>query len=463
MTSINKSRVLVVDDDAGLLQLLTIRLKSAGYETMSAASGPQALSMMTVLRPHLVISDLRMAGMDGMALFKAIRERDPTLPVIMLTAHGSIPEAVEATQRGVFSFLTKPFDGKVLLEHVARAVQLNGTENSAPRDNSDTWCNEILTRSSSMQELLNEARLVAATDASVFIHGASGTGKELLARALHRASTRHAGPFVAINCAAMPESLLESELFGYMRGAFTGAVRNQKGLFEAAHGGTLFLDEIGDMPLSFQVKLLRAVQERCVRPVGATVSTPVDVRLISASHRDLESMVKTGAFRDDLYYRLNVVTLELPALSQRREDIPLLAMKFLQQVAQHNKKRVEGFATDAMEQLVAAPWPGNVRQLYNVIEQVVALSTTPLVPWRLVQKALRDHSGEIPSLLEARHHFERHYLTQLLQITQGNVSQAARLARRNRTEFYKLLSRHSLDPRMFKESEPVPAPAPAKG
>ncbi len=253
-----------------------------------------------------------------------------------------------------------------------------------------------------------------------------------------------------LNCSAIPESLFESELFGHKKGAFTGATSDHLGMFRAAEGGTLFLDEIGDMPPAFQVKLLRALQERVIRPVGSTESVPVDVRIISATHQDLEQALADKTFREDLYYRLNVVNLELPSLAQRREDITLLANHFLQSFPNAARRSVTGFSSEAQEVMLYAAWPGNVRQLYNVVEQSVALTTTPLIPASLVQRALRDEFGDIPSFVEARSQFERDYLTQLLQITNGNVAQAARIAKRNRTEFYKLLHKHQLSPPQFK-------------
>jgi two-component system response regulator GlrR len=303
-----------------------------------------------------------------------------------------------------------------------------------------------------MEEVLQQARMVSTTDASVFIHGDSGTGKELLARAIHRASRRSEREFVAVNCGAIPEPLLESELFGHVKGAFTGAVRDHKGLFQAAHGGTLFLDEIGDMPLALQVKLLRVLQERRVRPVGAVTSTPIDVRVVSASHRNLQDEMKAGRFREDLYYRLNVVSLSLPPLAQRREDIPLLANHFLRQLAERYAKNVTALAPDALELMLSAAWPGNVRQLFNVVEQTVALSLTPLVPASLVQRALQQSAANLATLDEAKRRFERDYLVQLLKMTRGNITQAARLAKRNRSDFYSLLARHDLDPGQFKSS-----------
>ncbi|MBI4292415.1 MAG: sigma 54-interacting transcriptional regulator [Betaproteobacteria bacterium] len=442
------STILLVDDDPDILKLVSIRLTAAGYSVQAADSAEQALSAMAASRPQLVITDLKMGGKDGMALFEDIHQRAPTLPVIILTAHGTIPDAVAATKRGVFGFLPKPFDGKLLLEQVEQAMRLTGAA-SAPEAEED-WRRDIVTQSAKMEDLLHQARLVAQSDASVFIQGASGTGKELLARAIHRASRRADGAFVAINCGAIPENLLESELFGHRKGSFTGATYDHKGLIPAADGGTLFLDEIGDMPLALQAKLLRVLQDREVRAVGATEGTPVDMRVISATHRDVESLMKEGKFREDLYYRLNVVSLSLPPLADRREDIVPLALYFLKNTAMRDGKPVQAFAPDALELLRAAPWPGNVRQLLNVVEQVVAFSAGGVIPASLVQQALREEPTPLASLEQARSAFERDYLVRILRMTGGNVTQAARLAQRNRTEFYKLLERHRLESKLFK-------------
>lgn len=449
--SASKPHILLVDDDPGLLRLISMRLNASGYEVDTVESGEQALARLSILKPNLVITDLRMGGMDGMALFEAIHKTNPTLPVVILTAHGSIPDAVDATRRGVFGFLTKPFESKALLSQVEAAIKLGGATGISPGEQDSAWRKDLLTRSPVMEDVLSQARLVAESDASVLIQGESGTGKELLARAIHQASARSGKPFVAINCGAIPENLLESELFGYTKGSFTGATQDRKGLFQAANQGTLFLDEIGDMPLALQVKLLRVLQERQLRPVGSTQSIAVDVRIISATHHNLEEQMAEGKFREDLYYRLNVVSLKIPPLSARREDIPLLAGQFLKTLTAKYNKQINGFAPEALEQLVGAPWPGNVRQMLNVVEQAVALCTTAIVPLTLVQKALRgDEDSGYSSLDEAKKQFEREYLAQLLKITNGNVTQAARLAKRNRTEFYKLLKRHALDPALFK-------------
>ncbi len=447
--TMSKARILIVDDDPDLLRLLTFRLEGADCAVESADSAERALARLSVAIPQVVITDLRMSGMDGMALFENIHKSNPALPVIILTAHGSIPDAVAATQRGVFGYLTKPFDSKDLLQQVAKAVALSGGRNAKVNGEAD-WRAEIITRSLAVESILGKAKLVAGSDASVLVRGESGTGKELLARAIHKASPRAAKPFVAINCGAIPEQLLESELFGHMRGSFTGAARDYKGLFQAAEGGTVFLDEIGDMPLPLQVKLLRVLQDKEIRPIGTTQTIPVDVRIISATHRNLEEAIKAGSFREDLYYRLNVVSFGLPTLSERREDIPVLATHFLNQLVDRYKKPINGFASEAMEILVKSAWPGNVRELYNVVEQAVALSTTSIITPSLVDSAMRGQSAELSSFESARSEFERDYLAKLLKITGGNVTQAAKLAKRNRTEFYKLLQRHHLDPKLFK-------------
>jgi two-component system response regulator GlrR len=441
--------VLLVDDDPDMLRLLSMRLGGAGYRVVTAASAEAALARLAIERPQLVLSDVQLPGKDGLALFEQIRAKHPSLPVILLTAHGTIPDAVEATSRGVYTYLTKPFDGKALLETIAQALALTSPA-GPPRRDGDAWREEIISRSTRMAELLAEARLVAGSDASVMIRGESGSGKELLARAIHRASLRAERPFVAVNCAAIPENLLESELFGHVKGAFTGAVNANRGLFQAANGGSLFLDEIGDMPPPLQVKLLRVLEERVVRPVGATQSIPVDVRIMSATHRDLDQAMAEGQFREDLFYRLNVVSLVVPSLSQRREDIPLLAAHFLARLAKKYGKRVKGFAPDAMKALAAAAWPGNVRQLHNVVEQVSALATTSIIPLALVQRALRIPGAEVLTYAEARQRFERDYLVGLLKMTDGNVADAARVADRNRTEFYRLLQKHGLAPGEFR-------------
>ena len=429
-------RVLVVDDDAALRRMLALRLESAGYEVISAASGDEACACLHDSAPHMVITDLRMPGMNGIELLHAVQKIQPGVPVAILTAHGDIPDAVSATQAGAVDFLTKPV-GTEILDVVRRHL------NAQPTDVADCagMTSSIVTHSALVQAVLRDARRVARLDSAVLITGPSGSGKELLARELHACSTRAQKPLVAINCAAVPAELLESELFGHRRGAFTGAHYDHPGLFRSAQGGTVFLDEIGDMPRPLQAKLLRVIQDREVRPVGELRAVPIDVRVISATHRDLPAAIASGAFREDLYYRLKVVELQLPPLSSRREDIPLLVAHRLARLAEAGAPR-RVFSPEAMELLLTMPWPGNVRQLFNVVEQTVALSPARVISAALVRRAVGDDEPGVPTLEQARDDFMRRYLMQTLKLAEGNVSRAARLAGRNRTDFYKLLRRY---------------------
>jgi two-component system response regulator GlrR len=448
-------KVLLVDDDQSLLRVLAIRLRRCGYHVEAADNGRSALAALPSFRPHVVVTDMCMEGMDGLALFDAIRAREPTTPVIVLTAHGNIPDAVEATQRGVFAYLTKPFDRQQLAATIGEAANLVVGRAEIDSDHAE-WRSEMVSHSSAMECLLREAWSVSQSDASVLIRGESGTGKELVARAIHRASRRSHKTLVPVNCTAIPETLFEAELFGHEKGAFTGATHSREGLIRAAHEGTLFLDEIGDMPLPFQAKLLRVLQEKEVRPVGSARPSRVDVRVISATHQDLEAAISAKTFRHDLYYRLDVVTLQIPSLEQRREDVPLLADHFLKSArsdVQNPAVNVRGFAKEAGEMLMAASWPGSVRQLRNVVEQCVALATTSVIPAKLVERSLRSNERPFLSFAAARDRFEFDYLSHLLEMTSGNVAQAARLAQRNRSEFYKLLRRHALEPELFRRGE----------
>ncbi len=441
-------KILLVDDDTSLLKLLALRFRSLGFEINTAESAELAVALIPTYLPHIVITDLRMGEMDGLALFAHIKEFYPTIPVIILTAHGTIKEAVAATNEGVFGFLTKPLDSKELVDLTTKALTLNINHPSDQLTKTEhTWRQNIITRSVLMENLLREVERVANSQISVFIHGESGTGKELIAQAIHQISPRRDNEFVTVNCSAIPEDLLESELFGHCKGAFSGATSNRQGLFEIADGGSLFLDEIGDMSAAFQVKLLRALQEGEIRPVGSNTTIKVDVRVISASHRDLLKLAEEDIFRMDLYYRLNVVTLSLPRLSERLEDIPLLANHF---IALNQHTVAKGLSTEAIELLVSYKWPGNVRQLRNVIEHVCTFATTPLITIGLVEKALQEKQTTLLSFNDAKKNFERDYLIKLLQLTNGKVTDAAKLAKRNRTEFYRLLDRHELKPAQFK-------------
>ncbi len=453
-TTFQGQKVLLVDDDPSLLKLLAVRIHATGLEVKTVESAEQAVAIIPSYLPQLVITDLRMAEMDGLSLFNHIQSEYPTLPVIILTAHGTIKEAVSATRQGVFGFLTKPLDSKELLDLVFKALSLNkdaSTESST--DNAESWREEIITRSATMENLLREVQHVARSEVSVYIHGESGTGKELIAQAIHKASSRNQKEFIAVNCSAIPEDLLESELFGHCKGAFSGASSTRKGLFEIADGSSLFLDEIGDMPPAFQAKLLRVLQEGEIRPVGGNKTIAVDVRVISASHRDLQKLAAEGGFRMDLFYRLNVVTLSLPRLTDRLEDIPTLANHFIANNSLKTKTIAKGLSMEAMELLIAYDWPGNIRQLRNVIEHVCTFATTPLIPISLIEKALQEKQKSLLSFNDAKKSFERDYLIKLLRIADGSVAKAARLAKRNRTEFYRLLDRHALKAAHFKTNK----------
>ncbi len=433
-----KPKLLLIDDDECLLRLMSIRLEGEGFDVTSVNNATHALRLTYNNVFDVVLSDLRMPGMDGLSLFDEILQKHRDLPVILMTAHGTIKDAVAATQRGVYSFITKPVDHKELKKTLLKAVSVNN------RQDMGAWCEDIVTRSPDMIRLLKQAEQIADKNVSVLISGASGTGKELLAKAIHNASNRKDKPFIAINCGALPEDLLESELFGHVKGSYTGAHQDTRGLFREADGGTLFLDEIGDMPLPLQVKLLRVLQERSVRPVGSSQSIDIDVRIISATHKNLQEAMKVNEFREDLFYRLNVVNLEIPTLKERFEDIPILAEHLLRQSAQKHGIDVLKFADDAITLMTKSKWPGNVRQLVNVVERCVALTNTQIIPAILVEQALSQENKYWPTLTEARDSFEYEYLCRLLQLTEGNVTRASDLAGRNRTDMHKLMKKHGL-------------------
>lgn len=440
-----EGRLLVVDDDQDMLNLLQKWLSGAGYKVTTVLSGIDALGQIEIAKPDLVITDLFMDGMDGMTLLTEIHSRNPLIPVIMLSGQAQIPDAVKATHLGTAAFLTKPIDKSELLEEVVRHARSRASGESA-----SAFGRALIHKSSLMAELLEQAEMLAAGEITVFINGETGTGKEVLAKAIHEASPRAGAPFIGVNCGAIPEQLLESELFGHEKGAFTGANAKHEGLFMAADGGTLFLDEIGDMPLGLQVKLLRVLQDFELRPVGSTRSMPVNVRIISATHNDLDELVKRGDFREDLYYRLNVVPLSMPSLRERREDIPALLEHFLNRHAEKTGTKPKRFDAAALDYLTAASWPGNVRQLANAVELCATLTKGEVIPAGMAQKALREEPGRIQTLKEAKQEFERKYLISVLRVTNGNVANAARIAGRNRTEFYKLLGQHGIDAADFR-------------
>lgn len=438
-------KILVVDDDEDILNLLEQWLLELDYVVKRAMSGLEALQLVSTFVPDLVITDLFMEGMDGMALLNEIHTDKPLLPVIMLSGQAQIPDAVKAMHLGVSEFLTKPVDKQKFLQTVKDNIpSARGPEKLTQ------FSGSIVFESKIMADVMEMAALVAETDVSVLVTGPTGSGKEVIARAIHNASKRRDKPFIAVNCGAIPEQLLESELFGHEKGAFTGASLRHEGLFQAANGGTIFLDEIGDMPLPLQVKLLRVLQDFEVRPVGATRTFPIDVRLISATHRNLEQAVADGDFREDLYYRLKVVPLDIPDLMDRPDDIPALTDHFLERFARQNKTEKKSFSADSMKYLAKMSWPGNVRQLINVVELCATLSKSKTIALGLVKKAIQDKPVEIQTLKEAKQDFEKKYLVSVMRISHGQVANAARIAGRNRTEFYKLLNQYNIEPDDFR-------------
>ena len=446
---LDKYRILLVDDDNEILSLLTKWLEKEGFSVLTATSGEAALACTSENTPSLVVTDLFMEGMNGLQLLSSIHTENPLLPVIMLSGQAQIPDAIKATHLGCAAFLTKPVERDDLINQIRINLRLN------PRDQTEGDAfREIIHCSREMRELIELAGYVADSNVTVFISGATGTGKEIIARAIHRDSSRRDQPFIAINCGAIPEHLLESELFGHEKGAFTGANTRHEGLFMAANGGTIFLDEIGDMPLPLQVKLLRVLQDLEVRPVGSINSYPVDVRIISASHHDLEEAVNNGTFREDLYYRLKVVPIYLPSLEQRRDDIQVLAEYFLKSYATRNRKNRKHFAPAALDYLQTLKWPGNIRQLMNVVELCATICRSDVIPLAIVKKAVEDKPVQMQTLREVKQQCEKTYLESVMRITNGQVANAARIAGRNRTEFYKLLNQHDLNPSDFRRDKP---------
>jgi two-component system response regulator GlrR len=468
----SKGRVLVIDDNPNLLELIQMRLESADYRVVATGEEEKAMRTFKEQIFDLCIVDLMLANGDGLTLMDDLRAINPDVPTIILTAHGSIESAVEAMRRGAYSYLTKPFEPGDLLLQIERALETRKLNSEIKRlkeiiHERYDFAN-IIARSAKMRGVLDVVTRIAKLDSTVHIHGESGTGKELIAKAIHIASDRSDKPFVALNCAALPESLLESELFGHEKGAFTGAVKSTKGLFTQAHGGTLFLDEIGDMPRATQSKLLRVLQERQFYPVGSEVPVEVDVRVIVATNKDLEEQVRRGQFRDDLFYRIHVIPICLPPLRERKDDIMPLVEHFLKKYSEHMKKEVKGITPEALRRLMMHEWPGNVRELENTIEYAVAMTQKDVVTEdyilqgkatvaergpNILQENGADPEVGLRPLKDARDAFERDYLIQVLSMTEGNVSQAAKLAGKYRADFYDLLKKHDLKAHEFKRSK----------
>lgn len=454
MTTLSSKKILVVDDDGNFLKLIRMRLELAGYEVVTALDEDKAIAKAREETFGLSIVDLKLVHRDGISLMEEMHSINPYMPIIILTAHGSIESAVEATKKGAFNFLSKPFDPEELLLQIEKAMENQRLVSEVRRLEGLLKgrydFQNVVSRSEKMQGVLDLVSRIAGTDSTVYISGESGTGKEVIAKAIHLASERRGKPFVAINCAAIPETLMESELFGHEKGAFTDAKRSYEGLFAQSHQGTVFLDEIGDMSLSIQAKLLRVLQERKFYPLGSGKPVEVDVRLIVATNRDLEAEVKNGSFREDLFYRIHVVPIELPPLRERKEDIPLLAEHFLKEISQRMKKEIKGISTMAMQKLMLYDWPGNVRELENTIEHAAAITQDDIISEGIVLPTKDLPSEQLKPFKEAVEEFKRGYVVRLLEFTKGNVSKAAELAGKYRADFYNLIKKHNLKPEDFK-------------
>jgi len=448
------NKILVVDDDLNLLDLIRIRLDASGYEVATAGHENEAKKLVYNQDFDVAVLDLQLVSQDGISLMEQLHREVPNLPVIILTAHGSIESAVEAMQRGAFTYLTKPFDSRELIMQIERALEKNRLTGEINRlrelvEEKYDFGN-IIARSEPMRRVLDQVARIAGSDSTVAIYGASGTGKELIAKAIHIASPRKNFPFLAINCAAIPETLLESELFGHEKGAFTDAVRKSLGLFARAEQGTIFLDEIGDLPMALQAKLLRVLQERIIQPLGSEEEIPIDVRMIVATNKDLREAVKKGTFREDLYYRIHVIPVEIPPLRERKEDIPPLVEHFLRKYGEQMGSKVTNITSTALHKLMLHDWPGNVRELENAIEFAIAMSEGDTIDEELILPASDSHKP-LPTLNEARAGFEKTYLRNLLKATGGNISKAAELAGKYRADLYNLLKKHTISPGDFKE------------
>ena len=450
-------RLLVVDDEAGVRNAVKQVLEYEGFEVRTAASGGEALSLYPELRPQVVFLDVKMAGMDGIDTLGRLRELDPGAVVVMISGHATVATAVEATRRGAFDFLEKPLDSDRLLVTVRKALEFAELSGDYRRLRADVGRRHAMVGGSpALQELREVIARVGPTTGRVLITGENGTGKELVARALHEASPRKTRAFVEVNCAAIPAELIESELFGHMKGSFTGAVSDRAGKFEQADGGTLFLDEIGDMTPSAQAKVLRALQEGVISRVGGSKPVQVDVRVIAATNQDLEAEIAAGRFREDLFYRLNVVPIHVPALRTRREDIPALVEHFVGQLAGGTGKGARGLQPGAIERLAERDWPGNVRELRNAVERLLILAPGKAVTAADVARVLGGSAPEGPAELplpeekdmsfdEIMAELERRVIAARLKDNEWNVTETARLLKLNRSVLYKKIERFGLD------------------
>jgi nitrogen regulation protein NR(I) len=443
--------VLIVDDELNIRRVLAAMLKREGYDVTTAADGEQALAVLQKTQVHVVVTDLVMPRLGGLDLLRRASADFPDVPVIVITAHGTVDSAVQALKAGAFDYITKPFEQAELAKVIAKAARAHEIETHNVHGATEGVRPPLVGASSAMRQVYDVVGKVADSPSTVLITGESGTGKEVVARELHRNSSRHDKPLIKVNCAAIPKDLVESELFGYEKGAFTGAVGSKPGRFELADGGTLFLDEIGEIPVEMQVKLLRALQESEFERVGGIKTIHVDVRLIAATNRDLQGLIRDGRFREDLYYRLNVVPIALPPLRDRRDDIPLLVGHFLEKYNRRLGKKVERVEDEAMQLLLAYPWPGNIRELENLMERSVLFADDPVIRACALPEALRDHAPAPPTpaasiapvaslagaaaasgasmkeiVRHAQAELEKELIGRALEETQGNVTRAAK-------------------------------------
>ncbi|WP_303851076.1 sigma-54 dependent transcriptional regulator [Seleniivibrio woodruffii] len=447
------AKVLIVDDDRSLLEILRLRLCSSGYTPYAAESSSEALLLAKTEIFDAAVFDMRIDGRTGLQLMREIKTIDSGLPVIFLTAYGTIGDAVQAMQEGAFSYLTKPFDHKDLLLKIEKAAAQSASSRRILRagagEDDSAMAGTIIGVSEKTKILRERIAIAAESDASVFIYGESGTGKELTARMLHESGLRKDAPFVAVNSSAIPETLIESELFGYEKGAFTGADRKKKGYFEQAHHGTIFLDEISEMPFAMQTKLLRVLENREISPLGGEKVTKLDFRLITASNKNLLEKIEKKEFRADLFYRIHVIQIELPPLRERMEDIPLLCGHFIRKYAQRYGKNITSISDEAMDRLMIHEWAGNIRELENVVECAVVLAQKDFIRADSIRFA-GDTDRQVQIYREAKRRFEEIFLRQLMGKTKGNISKASKLSDIYRADLYDLLKKHSINPADFR-------------
>ena len=450
-------KILVVDDDINILKVLKMRLEAEGYQVTTAGKAKVALELANDDVFDFALVDLKLNGTNGIQLMENLHQLNPEMPVIILTAYGTIKSAVEAMRKGAYTYLTKPFNYDELLLQTRNCLEktkLTKEVKSLKKIVKDRYgFDNIIGRSAKMEKVLEQVAKAADSDSTIVIEGESGTGKELIAKTLHLASARADRQFVAINCAAIPETLFESELFGYEKGAFTGAVQNKEGLLFQAQGGTFFLDEISEMSPSMQAKLLRVLQEKEFLPVGGRKTIKMDIRFIATSNKNLKDEVAKGNFREDLFYRIYVIEIQLPPLRERKGDIPVLSHYFLDKLSKDANKKITGFSSTALQKLMLHSWPGNVRELQNTIESAVTMANEDIISDDLILPALKAEVNNLKPLKDAKENFEKNYLLQLIELTEGNMAQAARLAGKYRADLYELLKKYDLKPANFRKKQ----------